>query len=77
MRTFFEEFVVNATMYNGHRARSHQAEVLTYRNGLVTSLRLYFNPLDFPPAAGITGQVAARFLTGFVRKGLRPYETID
>jgi ketosteroid isomerase-like protein len=73
---FVEEFVVNATMHSGNHVRSHQAEVLTYRNGLVTSLRLYFNPLDFAPATGITGQVAAPLLTAFVRRGLRPYEEI-
>ena len=42
----------------------------------MTSLRLYFNLLDFALAAGITGPVAARLLAGCVRKDLRPYEEI-
>lgn len=74
---FVEEFVVHATLYNGIQVRSHQAELLTYRNGLVTSLRLYFNPLDFAPAVGISGRLAAPLLAKLVRKGLRSSEEID
>ncbi|MGA1873924.1 MAG: nuclear transport factor 2 family protein, partial [Thermoplasmatota archaeon] len=44
---FFEEFVVDATLKNGVRIRSKQAEVLIYRDYKVTSLRLYFDRLDF------------------------------
>lgn len=40
---FIEEFVVAATLRNGVRVRSHQAEVLTYRGGQVASLRLYLD----------------------------------
>ncbi len=74
---FVEEFVVNATMHNGNRVRSHQAEVLTYRNGLGDFIAAVFQPTRLSPAAGITGRVAARLLTGLVRKGLRPHEEID
>lgn len=71
---FVEEFVVRATVHGGSQVRSRQAEVLTFRNGLVTSLRLYFNPLDFAPATCIGAQIPSQLFTRFLRKGLRPYE---
>ena len=73
----FEEFTVNATLHSGRELRSHQAEVLTYRDGLVTSLRLYLNPLDFARAAGVMGRLAAPLLTRLARKGLPPFEELD
>ena len=48
--TFIEEFGVTGTLANGQRLESQWAEILTYRDELVTSLRLYFNPIDFAPA---------------------------
>jgi ketosteroid isomerase-like protein len=44
---FFEEFVVEATFYDGEKARSNQAEVLVFENSKIKSLRLYFDRLDF------------------------------
>jgi ketosteroid isomerase-like protein len=48
--TFIEEFGVTGDMPDGRQLESHWAEILTYSDDLVTSLRLYFNPLDFAPA---------------------------
>jgi hypothetical protein len=47
---FFEEFIVKATLKDGTRIVSKQAEVLIYKNYKVKSLRLYFDRLDFVDA---------------------------
>ena len=47
---FIEEFGVSGTPANGRRLESQWAEMLTYRDGLVTSLRLYFNSIDYAPS---------------------------
>jgi ketosteroid isomerase-like protein len=54
--TFAEEFVVTGHLGNGGSLESGWAEMLTYRNDLVISLRLYFDPIDFAPAFGALGR---------------------
>jgi hypothetical protein len=54
---------------------SRWAEVLVYRDDLVTSLRLYFNPIDFAPALGVSGRMLGPALMRFARRGLEPYES--
>jgi hypothetical protein len=51
--------------------------MLTYRDGLVTSLRLYFNPIDFAPAVGIAGRLVGPAAAKLARRGLEPFELID
>lgn len=74
--TLVEEFGVRATLADGRQLQGQWAEVLTYRDDLVTSLRLYFNPVDFAPALGAPGRLAGPALTRLVRRGLAPFETI-
>jgi ketosteroid isomerase-like protein len=68
--TFVEEFAVTATLGDGRRLESLWAEMLTYRDNLVTSLRLYFNPIDFAPASGLTGRLLGPAITRSARRGL-------
>jgi hypothetical protein len=44
--TFFEEFLVDATLYNGVRLKSKQSEILVYKDYKIQSLRLYFDRLE-------------------------------
>lgn len=74
--TFVEEFAVTAELPNGRRLDSQWAEVLTYRDDLVSSLRLYFNPLDLAPALGLVGRVVAPGAASLARRGLAPFEPI-
>ena len=72
--TFFEEFIVQATLHDGTQVESRQAEVLVYDRDLkVKSLRLYFDRLDFADALAkdvisraIVRKVIARSLKGLV-----------
>ena len=48
--TFFEEFLVEATLKNGVTVMAKQSEVLVYETGKVKSLRLYFDRLEFAAA---------------------------
>ncbi len=73
---FIEEFGVVGVMGDGRRLQSQWAEVLIYRAGLVTSLRLYFNPIDFAPALGAVGRLVAPAAVGLARRGLEPFEPI-
>jgi hypothetical protein len=52
------------------------AEVLTYRDDLVTSLRLYFDPIDFAPALGAVGRVTGPAVMRLARRGLEPFELL-
>ncbi|MEA2071238.1 MAG: nuclear transport factor 2 family protein, partial [Asgard group archaeon] len=45
--TFFEEFSIEATLLNGKRIITKQAEVLIFENHKIKSLRLYMDRLDF------------------------------
>jgi ketosteroid isomerase-like protein len=45
--TFFEEYIVNARLYDGEQTTSKQAEVLVFENYQVKTLRIYFDRLDF------------------------------
>ena len=45
--TFFEEFIAMATLPDGEEIQSKQAVVLQFNGGLIRSLRLYFDRLDF------------------------------
>lgn len=74
--TFVEEFGVRATLPDGTELRSQWAEVLTYRDDLVTSLRLYFNPIDLAPALGAPGRLAGPAVARLIRRGLGPFEMI-
>ena len=73
---FIEEFGVTGTLAGGHRLESLWAELLTYRDDLVTSLRLYFNPIDFAPALGFVGRVVGPAAVRLARRGLEPFEPI-
>jgi ketosteroid isomerase-like protein len=75
--TFIEEFTVTGTMTDGRRLQSQWAEILTYRDDLVTSLRLYFDPIDFAPALGIVGRLVGPAAAKLARRGLEPFEPID
>jgi len=75
--TFFEEFAVTGFLADGRRLESRWAEVLTYRDDLVTSLRLYFDPIDFAPALGIAGRLVGPVAAKLARRGLEPFEPID
>lgn len=74
--TFIEEFGVTGTLVNGRRFESQWAEMLTYRDDLVTSLRLYFNPIDFAPALGLVGRAVGPVAVRLARRGLEPFEPI-
>ena len=73
---FIEEFWVIGILTNGHRLESQWAEILTYRDDRVTSLRLYFNPIDFAPALGFVGRVVGPAAVKLARRGLEPFEPI-
>jgi ketosteroid isomerase-like protein len=73
---FIEEFGVTGTLASGRRLESQWAEMLTYRDDLVTSLRLYFNPLDFAPALGTVGRAVGPAAVRLARRGLEPFEPI-
>ena len=75
--TFIEEFGVTGTLAGGRVLNSQWAEILTYRDDLVTSLRLYFNPIDFAPALGLTGRAIGPAAAKFARRGLEPFEPIS
>jgi ketosteroid isomerase-like protein len=74
--TFIEEFGVAGILANGRRLNSQWAELLTYQDDQVTSLRLYFNPLDFAPALGLVGRAIEPFAARLARRGLEPFEPI-
>lgn len=74
--TFIEEFAVTGTLADGRRLESQWAEILTYRDDLVTSLRLYFNPIDFGPALGVVGRVVSPVAVRLARRGLEPFEPL-
>ena len=73
---FIEEFGVTGTLASGRRLESQWAEMLTYRDDLVTSLRLYFNPIDFAPALGVVGRVVSPAAVRLARRGLEPFEPL-
>lgn len=73
---FIEEFAVTGTLADGRHLESQWAEMLTYRDNLVTSLRLYFNPLDFAPALGMVGRAVGPVAVRLARRGLEPFEPI-
>jgi ketosteroid isomerase-like protein len=74
--TFIEEFEVTGTHAGGRSLESQWAEMLTYRDNLVTSLRLYFNPIDFAPALGMVGRAVGPTALRLARRGLEPFEPI-
>lgn len=73
---FIEEFGVAGILASGRRLESQWAEMLTYRDDLVTSLRLYFNPIDFAPALGVVGRTVGPAALRLARRGLEPFELI-
>jgi ketosteroid isomerase-like protein len=74
--TFIEEFEVRGSLPGGQVVNSRWAEILTYRSNLVTSLRLYFDPIDFAPTLGLLGRALGPVATRMARRGLEPYVTI-
>ena len=66
---FFEEFIVKATLPNGKKLVSKQAEVLIYENYKIKSLRLYFDRLDFADAI-TTGFVSRKIVESVIKKSL-------
>jgi ketosteroid isomerase-like protein len=75
--TFAEEFEVRARLGDGRELISRWAEMLTYRDDHVASLRLYFNPIDFASALGFPGRVFGPVVTRLARRGLEPYEVLN
>lgn len=73
---FIKEFGVTGILASGRRLESQWAEILTYRDDLVTSLRLYFNPIDLAPALGIVGRAVGPVAVRLARRGLEPFEPI-
>lgn len=51
--TFFEEFIVKGTFRNGKQFESKQSEVLEFEEDKITSLRIYFDRLDFAAAINL------------------------
>ncbi len=74
--TLFEEFGVTGILADGRTLNSQWAEILTYRDDRVISLRLYFNPIDFAPALGVIGRAIGPAVSRFTRRGLEPFEPI-
>ena len=71
--TFFEEFIVKGVLRNGKEFESKQSEVLEYKDMKITSLRLYFDRLDFADSVAhgftqktIVHQVIKKSLEGLV-----------
>jgi ketosteroid isomerase-like protein len=75
--TLVEEFEVAVSFSRGRRVRSRWAEVLTYRADLVTSLRLYFNPIDLAPTLGLVGRLLGPVAARLARRGLQPYAVLE
>lgn len=44
--TFFEEFILDATLHNGSNLITKQAEVIIYKNYQIKNLSLYFDRLE-------------------------------
>ena len=74
--TLVEEFAVTGCLGEGRTVESEWAEVLTYRDDLVTSLRLYFDPIGFAPVLGLVGRVMGPAVMRLARRGLAPFEVI-
>jgi ketosteroid isomerase-like protein len=74
--TFIEEFGVSATLPDGRRLSGRWAELLSYRAGLVASLRLYFDPLEFAAAMGPLERAGASLARRRARRGLEPFEEL-
>jgi len=68
--TFFEEFILKGKLHNGIEVQSKQAEVLTYENYEVKSLRLYFDRLDFADSV-VKGSMSKTFVRRLMRKSLK------
>jgi ketosteroid isomerase-like protein len=74
---FIEEFRVEATTNDGKVITGQWAEILTYRDDLVSSLRLYFDPMQFAPALGSIRSIAGAAATRMARRGLEPFEVLE
>ena len=65
--TFFEEFTVKAMVRGGKEIRVYQSEVLVYdKEYKVTSLRLYFDRLEF--AAAYTSNPIEKLMVNLISK---------
>ena len=67
--TFFEEFIINAKLFDGSEVQSRQAEVLIYDNFKVKILRIYFDRLDFSNAVA-KGWATKKILKYLIRKSI-------
>ncbi len=70
--TLFEEFILKATLHNGIEIESKQAEVLTFENDKIKSLRLYFDRMDFADSVvkGFLGKALVNQMVKTSLKGL-------
>jgi hypothetical protein len=68
--TFFREFIVEGKLHNGVKVRSKQAEVLTYENLCIKSLKLHFDRLDSADLAA-KGPMSGAISRRLVRTSLR------
>ncbi|MFX1563807.1 MAG: nuclear transport factor 2 family protein [Promethearchaeota archaeon] len=67
--TFFEEFIVKATLNDGSKIESKQAEVLIFKDYKVRNLRLYFDRLDFAKVVA-RGFISRRIVRRLIQKSL-------
>jgi hypothetical protein len=68
--TFFEEFILEGKLHNGIEIQSKQAEVLTYENYKVKSLRLYFDRLEYADSVA-KGPISKALVKRFIKRSLK------
>jgi ketosteroid isomerase-like protein len=69
--TYVEEFLLSGVFHDDRPVVSRQAEVLEFSAGKITSLRLYFDPLDFAEAeGGMLGLLAVHAIRKKILQGL-------
>jgi ketosteroid isomerase-like protein len=67
--TFFEEFIAKAKLQGGEAIRSKQAVVLQFKGKMITSLRLYFDRLDFADSVA-KGVISKTVVKEIIKKSI-------